>query len=95
MNKNQIDFDLLVASEKVQKITAFITITDELLDDPAQMESKIRIVEVGNKMILIDIIINTLNIPIKHKCITKIYMILCIALCMVLCMLVWGGETRL
>jgi HK97 family phage major capsid protein len=40
--KNQIDFDLLVASEKVQKITAFITITDELLDDPAQMESKIR-----------------------------------------------------
>ena len=40
--KNQIDFDLLVGSEKVQKITAFITITDELLDDPAQMESKIR-----------------------------------------------------
>jgi len=40
--KNQIDFDLLVDSEKVQKITAFITITDELLDDPAQMESKIR-----------------------------------------------------
>ena len=39
--KNQIDFDLLVGSEKVQKITAFITITDELLDDPAQMESKI------------------------------------------------------
>jgi len=40
--KNQIDFDLIVDSEKVQKITAFITITDELLDDPAQMESKIR-----------------------------------------------------
>ena len=40
--KNQIDFDLLVGSEKVQKITAFITITDELLDDPSQMESKIR-----------------------------------------------------
>ena len=40
--KNQIDFDLLVGSEKIQKITAFITITDELLDDPAQMESKIR-----------------------------------------------------
>jgi len=40
--KNQIDFDLLVDSEKVQKITAFITITDELLDDPSQMESKIR-----------------------------------------------------
>ena len=39
--KNQIDFDLLVGSEKVQKITAFITITDELLDDPAQMESQI------------------------------------------------------
>ena len=33
---------MLVGSEKVQKITAFITITDELLDDPAQMESKIR-----------------------------------------------------
>jgi len=32
----------LVDSEKVQKITAFITITDELLDDPSQMESKIR-----------------------------------------------------
>ena len=39
--KNQIDFDLLVGSEKVQKITAYITITDELLDDPAQMESQI------------------------------------------------------
>ncbi len=40
--KNQIDFDLLVGSEKVQKITAFITITDELLDDSSQMESMIR-----------------------------------------------------
>ena len=40
--KNQIDFDLLVGSEKVQKVTAFITITDELLDDPSQMEAKIR-----------------------------------------------------
>jgi len=39
--KNQIDFDLIVGSEKVQKITAYITITDELLDDPAQMESQI------------------------------------------------------
>ena len=39
--KNQIDFDLLVDSEKVKKITAFITITDELLDDPSQMQSKI------------------------------------------------------
>ena len=39
--KNQIDFDLLVGSEKVQKVTAFITITDELLDDPAQMASAV------------------------------------------------------
>lgn len=39
--KNQIDFDLLVGSEKVQKVTAFITITDELLDDPSQMASAV------------------------------------------------------
>jgi HK97 family phage major capsid protein len=44
--KNQIDFDLLVGSEKVQKVTAFITITDELLDDPAQMAS-----QVNNKLV--------------------------------------------
>jgi HK97 family phage major capsid protein len=31
--KNQIDFDLLVGSEKVEKTTAFITVTDEMLDD--------------------------------------------------------------
>jgi len=31
--KNQIDFDLLVGSQKVEKITAFITVTDEMLED--------------------------------------------------------------
>ncbi len=44
--KNKIDFDLLVGSEKVQKVTAFITITDELLDDPSQMASA-----VNNKLV--------------------------------------------
>lgn len=31
--KNQIDFELLVGSEKVEKVTAFITVTDEMLED--------------------------------------------------------------
>jgi HK97 family phage major capsid protein len=31
--KNQIDFDLLVGSQKVEKTTAYITVTDEMLDD--------------------------------------------------------------
>ena len=40
--KNQIDFDLVVASEKVQKITAFIKVSDEMIDDVDFMESEIR-----------------------------------------------------
>jgi len=39
--KNQIDFDLVVGSEKVEKTTAFITVTDEMLDDVSFMESAI------------------------------------------------------
>lgn len=31
--KNQIDFELIVGSQKVEKITAFLTVTDEMLDD--------------------------------------------------------------
>lgn len=31
--KNQIDFDLVVGSNKVEKITAYITATDEMLED--------------------------------------------------------------
>ena len=39
--KNQIDFDLLVGSQKVEKTTAYITITDEMLDDVEFMASEI------------------------------------------------------
>jgi len=39
--KNQIDFELLVGSQKVEKITAFITITDEMLEDVDQLQSLI------------------------------------------------------
>jgi HK97 family phage major capsid protein len=39
--KNQIDFDLLVGSQKVEKTTAFITVTDEMLDDVDFIESAI------------------------------------------------------
>jgi len=31
--KNQIDFDLIVGSNKVEKVTAYITATDEMLED--------------------------------------------------------------
>lgn len=40
--KNQIDFELLVGSESVEKITAFITITDEALEDIEQMQTLIQ-----------------------------------------------------
>jgi HK97 family phage major capsid protein len=39
--KNQIDFDLLVGSQKVEKVTAYITVTDEMLEDVEQMASAI------------------------------------------------------
>jgi len=39
--KNQIDFDLIVGSQKVEKTTAFITVTDEMLDDVEQMNTMI------------------------------------------------------
>jgi HK97 family phage major capsid protein len=39
--KNQIDFDLVVGSQKVEKTTAFITVTDEMLDDVEQMNTMI------------------------------------------------------
>lgn len=39
--KNQIDYDLVVASESVKKTTAFIKISDEMLDDVDFMNSEI------------------------------------------------------
>ena len=39
--KNQIDFDLVVASQKVEKVTAFIKVTDEMLGDASYMASEI------------------------------------------------------
>ena len=39
--KNQIDFDLLVGSQKVEKTTAYITVTDEMLDDIDFIETAI------------------------------------------------------
>ena len=39
--KNQIDFDLVVGSQKVEKTTAYITITDEMLGDPDFMATAI------------------------------------------------------
>jgi HK97 family phage major capsid protein len=40
--KNQIDFDLVVASETVQKLTAYIKVSTEMLDDIDFMDSMIR-----------------------------------------------------
>ena len=39
--KNQIAFDLVVASQKVEKVTAFIKVTDEMLGDASYMASEI------------------------------------------------------
>jgi HK97 family phage major capsid protein len=39
--KNQIDFDLTVGSQKVEKTTAYITVTDEMLDDVSYMAAEI------------------------------------------------------
>ena len=40
--KNQIDFDLIVGSQKVEKITAYITATDEMLEDVEGITSLIQ-----------------------------------------------------
>jgi HK97 family phage major capsid protein len=40
--KNQIDFDLVVGSQKVEKITAYITATDEMLEDVEGIESLVQ-----------------------------------------------------
>jgi HK97 family phage major capsid protein len=40
--KNQIDFELLVGSQKVEKITAYITATDEMLEDVEGVTSLIQ-----------------------------------------------------
>lgn len=40
--KNQIDFDLVVASETVKKRTAFIKVSEEMLEDVDFMQSEIR-----------------------------------------------------
>ena len=39
--KNQIDFDLVVANEPIKKTTAFIKVSDEMLDDVPFMQSEI------------------------------------------------------
>lgn len=39
--KNQIDFEIILGSQKVEKITAYITVTDEMLDDVEQMQTLI------------------------------------------------------
>ncbi|HEX4888574.1 MAG TPA: phage major capsid protein [Luteibaculaceae bacterium] len=39
--KNQIDFDLVVGSQKVEKITAYIKVTTEMLNDISWMQSEI------------------------------------------------------
>ena len=39
--KNQIDFDLVVSSENVKKTTAFIKVSNEMLDDTDWMQSEI------------------------------------------------------
>ena len=39
--KNQIAFDLIVASQRVEKVTAFIKVTDEMLSDASYMASEI------------------------------------------------------
>jgi len=41
VKKNQIDFNLVVASENVKKTTAFIKISNEMLDDVDWMQSEI------------------------------------------------------
>ena len=40
--KNQIDFDLVVGNNKVEKTTAFIKVSDEALEDVSYMETEIR-----------------------------------------------------
>jgi len=40
--KNQIDFDLVVGNNKVEKTTAYIKVSDEALDDVSFMASEIR-----------------------------------------------------
>ena len=40
--KNQIDFDLVVASESVKKRTAFIKVSEEMIDDISFMQSEIQ-----------------------------------------------------
>jgi HK97 family phage major capsid protein len=40
--KNQIDFDLVVGSNKVEKVTAYITVTDEMLEDVEGITSLIQ-----------------------------------------------------
>ena len=39
--KAQVDFDLTVGSERIEKTTAYIKITDEMLDDVDQMRSRV------------------------------------------------------
>ena len=40
--KNQIDFDLVVGNNKIEKTTAYVKVSDEALDDVSYMETEIR-----------------------------------------------------
>tara|TARA_R110000772_G_scaffold125404_1_gene232112 strand:- start:1967 stop:3238 length:1272 start_codon:yes stop_codon:yes gene_type:complete len=42
LSKNQIDFDMVVGSQKVEKVTAYIKATTEMLSDVAWIEQEIR-----------------------------------------------------
>ena len=50
--KNQIDFDLVVGSETVKKFTAFIKVSDEMVDDVPFMQSEIN-KELVNELLLL------------------------------------------
>ena len=52
--KNQIDFDLVVGSETIKKFTAFIKVSDEMVDDISFMESEINKELVNELMLLIE-----------------------------------------
>jgi HK97 family phage major capsid protein len=50
--KNQIDFDLVVGSETIKKFTAFIKVSDEMVDDVPFMQSEIN-KELVNELLLL------------------------------------------
>jgi len=52
--KNQIDFDLVVGSETVKKFTAFIKVSDEMVDDVPFMQSEINKELVDQLLLLVE-----------------------------------------